>query len=324
MTKGVAKRPAFHDQRPTADRFQDDVVAGLSRPQKQLPAKYFYDERGSQLFEQISQTEDYYLTRADLEVTRSNAARMAELAGPNCMLVEYGSGSSLKTRLLLDQLTSPAGYVPIDISAEHLRGSATALADAYPDLEVLPLCADYTSDFDLPKPSRSAARRIVYFPGSTIGNLEPGAAQALLRRIAALAGSGGGLIVGVDLKKDPLTLNRAYKDAAGLTAAFNLNLLRRINRELGADFDLAQFRHHAFLQSGRRRVEMHLVSLSDQSARIDGFVAHFEVGESIWTESSYKYTEAGFIALAESAGFRSDAAWTESERLFSIHYLSVA
>ncbi len=324
MTGGAAKSPEFHDQRPTADRFQDEVVAGLSKRQKQLPAKYFYDERGSQLFDEICLTDDYYLTRADLALTRSNAAQMAELAGPDCLLIEYGSGSSLKTRLLLDRLTSPAGYVPIDISGEHLRGSAAALAGAYPDLEVLPLCADYTSDFDLPVPSRIAARRIVYFPGSTIGNLEPGAAQTLLLRIAALAGSGGGLIVGVDLKKDPVTLHRSYNDAAGLTAAFNLNLLQRINRELGADFDLPQFRHHAFYNPAAGRVEMHLVSLSDQRARIDGFEAHFEVGESIWTESSYKYTEAGFVALAESAGFRSDATWTDSERLFSIHYLSVA
>ncbi|HVF11165.1 MAG TPA: L-histidine N(alpha)-methyltransferase, partial [Abditibacteriaceae bacterium] len=259
MTGAVAQQIDFHDFEPQADCFREEVLHGLQQPQKELPCKYFYDERGSHLFDQICRLEEYYPTRTELAIMQEHAGAMAQLLGRGCLLIEYGSGSSLKTRVLLDHLAAPAAYVPIDISRAHLMRSAGRLAAAYPGLKVLPVCADYTTDFTLPTCHRPIARKAVYFPGSTIGNFDPTQAQNFLCHIAEICGVGGGLLIGIDLKKDACILEPAYNDARGVTAAFNLNLLRRINRELGADFQLDRFQHYAFYNEELGRIEMHLV-----------------------------------------------------------------
>jgi dimethylhistidine N-methyltransferase len=238
-------------------------------------------------------------------------------------VVECGSGSSIKTRYLLDRLPEPAGYVPIDISCDHLHRSAAAIAAAYPGLEVLPVCADYTRNFELPKTGRSARRRAAYFPGSTIGNLQPDRAVLFLQRLTRVCGPGGALLIGIDLQKDVEMLELAYNDRAGVTAAFNLNLLARINRELGADFELEQWRHLAFYDRAAGRIEMHLVSLRPQVVTVEGARFSFERGETILTEYSYKYSLAQFAALAEQAGFRVEQVWTDDAPLFSVEYLTV-
>src|SRR5438067_2196062 len=284
----------------TTDQFLADVLAGLSRSQKRLPAKYFYDAAGSRLFDRITELPEYYPTRTELGILRGHAAAMAARCGPRCLLVELGAGSLTKVRLLLDRLNRPAGYVPVDVSGDHLRSAAAALADDYPDLDVRPVVADFTGPFALP--GVPAARRVVFFPGSTIGNFDPPEADALLRRVAGLVGPGGGLLLGVDLRKPVDVLERAYNDAAGVTAAFNRNLLVRINRELGADFDPAAFRHRAFFNGERSRIEMHLVSAARQRVRVGGAAFDFHVGESIHTENSYKYDVAGFAGRAAASG----------------------
>jgi dimethylhistidine N-methyltransferase len=249
---------------------------------------------------------------------------MAMRLGPECLLIEYGSGSSLKTRVLLDQLERPAGYVPIDISREQLEDSSSRLSQAYPGLLVVPICADYTARLDLPHGLPAHRRRVAYYPGSTIGNFVPDDARRFLARIAEMCGTDGGLLIGVDLKKDPLMLHRAYNDALGVTAAFNLNMLRRLNRELGATFALDQFRHYAFYNPVFARVEMHLVSLVEQSVQVGNMVFHFDRGESVWTEASYKYSPSEFPRLAVSAGWLAEQVWTDDRGLFSVQYLTVA
>jgi dimethylhistidine N-methyltransferase len=301
--------------------FRRQVLRGLRRTPKELPCKFFYDERGSRLFDAICDLEEYYLTRTELAIMRRHAADMADRLGPDCLLVEYGSGSSVKTRLLLDRLRRPAGYVPVDISREHLLRSASALAASYPGLQVLPVCADFTADFTLPHPARPPARRVAYFPGSTIGNFRPTAAVKLLQRMAAQVGPGGGLLIGYDLRKSRTVLEPAYDDRAGVTRDFNLNLLARINRELGGDFDLARFRHRAFYNGRFGRVEMHLVSDREQTVHVGGVEFHFAEGESVRTECSYKYTAAGFGRLAARAGFRAAVAWTDERHWFCVQYL---
>lgn len=311
------------DFAPELGSFREEVFQGLQKAQKELPSKFFYDERGSQLFEQIGALDEYYLTRTELGIMRDHADEMAQLLGPQCLLVEYGSGSSTKTRLLLDHLRQPAAYVPIDISKEPLIQAAMALAAAYPDLEVLPVCADYTTDFALPVPTAPATRRVVYYPGSTIGNFDREPALRFLRHIAQVCGPGGGLLIGVDLSKDPVKLHHAYNDWEGVTAAFNLNLLVRINRELGADFQLDRFRHYAFYNPREGRVEMHLVSLANQIVHVGDAAFSFEIGESIWTESSYKYHLDEFADMARAAGFAVAQVWTDPQGLFSVQYLTV-
>ncbi len=302
------------------DTFLDDVLAGLGRPQKELPAKYFYDNAGSYLFDRITELDDYYLTRTELGIMRQNADRMAAWCGPQCLLVELGAGSLVKVRLLLDRLHRPAGYVPVDLSGSHLHAAAAALVQEHPDLAVLPLCADFTEEF--PLPDVPAARRVVYFPGSTIGNFDPAKANQLLRRIAGLVGRGGGLLLGVDLQKDPRVIEAAYNDRRGVTAAFNRNLLVRINRELAADFDLAAFRHRAFYNRERSRIEMHLVSLSDQQVRIGDAEFRIKVGETIHTENSYKYNLAELKSRAARCGLRTDDVWTDEQNFFAVLYLT--
>jgi dimethylhistidine N-methyltransferase len=302
----------------------DEVLRGLRSPQKELPCKLFYDAVGSQLFEQITALDEYYPTRAEQRIMRAAASEIAAIAGPECLLIEYGSGSGQKTRILLDHLEQLAAYIPIDISREQLRRSAAEVAREYPRLRVLPVCGDYTAALELPTPLPACKRRLAFYPGSTIGNFVPENARRFLLGIAEVCGPGGGLLIGVDLKKDPLMLHRAYNDALGVTAAFNLNVLARLNRELGADFALDQFRHYAFYNPVFARVEMHLVSLTEQVVHLENVKIHFDRGESIWTEASYKYNPPEFAALAASAGWHVERVWTDDRGLFGVHYLSAA
>lgn len=320
---GSASAPRLHDFAPAREDFRTQVARGLASSHKHLPCKFFYDLRGSQLFDQICELPEYYPTRTELAILQNHAAEMAAACGRQCQLVEYGSGSSLKTRLLLDRLTEPAGYVPLDISREHLLDAAHRLATYYPRLNILPVCADYTRPFVLPA-CDGAARTVVYFPGSTIGNFEPHDARAFLNQAAKICGPGGGLLIGVDLKKDPALLHAAYNDASGVTAEFNLNLLQRINRELGGDFALERFAHYAFYNPRLGRIEMHLVSQEEQTVTAAGSRFFFKDGESIFTESSYKYTLEGFGALAAVSGWSVQRVWTDERRMFSVQYLTVA
>jgi dimethylhistidine N-methyltransferase len=298
------------------------VLQGLQDARKELPSKYFYDDVGSQLFEQICELDEYYLTRTELAIMQAHMQEIVSLLGPHCLLIEYGSGNSTKVCMLLDALQEPAGYVPIDIAKDQLLRSAAALATAYPALEMLPVCADYTSDFVLPSPAKPVSQRIAYFPGSTIGNFDREPAKRFLQQIAKVC-QGGGLLIGVDLKKDFNILHRAYNDSQGVTAQFNKHLLVRINQELDADFQLNQFGHYAFYNPGQSRIEMHLVSLKNQTVRIGESEISFKLGESIWTESSYKYTLEEFAQLAASAGFTVERVWTDPRQLFSVQYLKV-
>jgi dimethylhistidine N-methyltransferase len=306
------------------ETFRRDVLDGLGRPHKTLPCKYFYDAHGSELFERICELEEYYPTRCSREILARHGGAMAAELGPACALIEYGSGSSRKTRLLLDRLDRPAAYVPVDISGEQLARTARRLARRYPAMPVVPVCADFTVGFALPPLPRPAARRAVYFSGSTIGNFDHPEAIALLAGIARLCGPGGGLLIGVDLKKDPRILEPAYNDRLGVTAAFNLNLLARINRELGADFVLDRFAHHAFYDPDVGRIEMHLISRAAQRVRVGDAVFAFAAGESICTEYSYKYGLDQFAAMGAAAGLCREQVWTDENGWFSVQYLRVA
>jgi len=312
------------DFEPTTETFFNDVVAGLSDSPRSLPCKYFYDERGSQLFDEICELDEYYLTRSELSIMERNASEMAAQIGPGVMLVEYGSGSSIKTRLLLDQLPDPTAYVPVDISREHLQLTADDLAVSYPHIEVLPVCADFTQAFELPEPRHTPSHVAVYFPGSTIGNFEPEAARAILTRIATLCGTGGGLLIGIDLQKDIEVLEAAYNDADGVTSEFNLNLLTRINRELDGNIDVAQFEHDAEYNQERGRVEIRLVSQSAQVVDIGGESFAFAAGDTILTEYSHKYTIASFARLAAEVGLTLRRSWKDQHDRFAVLHLVVA
>jgi dimethylhistidine N-methyltransferase len=317
-------RPAVHDLSAATAGIRADVFRGLSRSHKRLPCKYFYDEAGSRLFERICELPEYYPTRTELGILRADAAAMAACLGPDCLVVEYGSGSGTKTRLLLEALQRPAGYVPVDIAGEFLQQTAATLSGRFPGLSVRPVCADFTRPFALPADLPTAARRAVYFPGSTIGNFGPPAARRLLAGMARLVGTGGAVLIGVDLKKEPCILQAAYDDAAGVTAQFNRNLLTRINRELGGTFRVENFTHHTFYNPTRGRIEMYLISRRRQTVEISGRPVHFTEGESILTEYSYKYTVRGFQDLASAAGLRPRQAWTDPRRWFSVQYLTAA
>ena len=311
------------DLRPDAGSFLEDVRAGLARSPKSLPPKYFYDERGSALFDAICDLPEYYLTRSETGLMRAAAPQMARALGQHCEVIELGSGSGRKTRILLKAMRA-VSYVPVDISREQLAMTAAEIAREFPDLTVAAVCADYSRSLALPRiAGPRPKRRVVYFPGSTIGNLTVAEAAAFLVNARQLAGPGGAMLVGVDLKKDAARLNAAYNDRRGVTAAFNLNLLARINRELGGDFDLPAFRHHAFYNAARGRIEMHVLSLRPQRVTVGGARFRFRGGESIHTENSYKYSIEEFQALARRAGFEPVRYWTDSERLFAVHYLSV-
>jgi dimethylhistidine N-methyltransferase len=322
MASGVP-RIDFHDLRPEPGGFLDDVLDGLSRPQKALPPKYFYDEAGSALFDAICELPEYYPTRTEIAMMRAHARDMAKRLGPQCALIEYGSGSGRKTRILIEAL-APVAYLPIDIAAAQLSASSAALARDFPGLAVIAVCADYSRPLVLPDLNGvSARRRVIYFPGSTIGNLTPPEATDFLQNARVVAGPGGGLLIGVDLKKDPARLRAAYDDAQGVTARFNLNLLARINRELDADFDLRRFRHRAVWVEAASRIEMHLVSETEQVVHVGGERIDFARGESICTEHSHKYTLDGFARLARRAGLAVRSVWADRRRRFSVQYLEV-
>ena len=308
------------------DRFPDyldEVIAGLSAPKKTLPCKLFYDERGSGLFDRICELDEYYVTRVENALMAEHAVEMADVIGPGCLLIEYGAGSSTKIRALLDHLRQPAAFVPVDISGEHLVRSTDALKRSYPGVEINPVVANFTAPFKVPAPSIKPSRSVVYFPGSTIGNFTPEAAAELLRGIAERVGPGGGLLIGVDLVKSPDVLHAAYNDREGVTAAFNLNLLVRLNRELGANFNLSCFTHRATYNEKKARVEMRLHSDRRQSAEIAGHRFDFEAGESILTEYSHKYTVESFGKIAGVAGFSTRRVWTDGDDLFSVQYLEL-
>lgn len=304
------------------DDFLADVIAGLSTPgQKTLPCKYFYDQRGSALFDQICKLDEYYVTRTELALLRTHARDMADCIGPRAEVIELGSGSSIKIRLLLDALEAPASYVPIDISTDHLAAAAAQIAEDYPQLLVQPISADYTQGCDVPDVGQPE-RRVAFFPGSTIGNFSPDAATAFLRHVHDIVGADGGLLIGVDLKKDSSVLHAAYNDKDGVTAAFNVNLLHRIHRELDAQLNLEGFDHQAFFNEDQSRIEMHLKAHGQQKVMVDGRQFVLQDGETIHTENSYKYSLDDFARLARSAGFSKDQTWMDDKGLFSIHYLT--
>lgn len=304
------------------DAFLEDVQEGLRAVPKRIPSKYFYDERGAQLFDRITELDEYYLTRAEISVLAEQGKEIASALPGGSVLIEYGSGASVKTRYLLDRAPGLAAYVPVDASAAMLSIGVSSLAAAYPDLEILPVCADFMNGFRLPAQVASLPRRIGYFPGSTIGNLTPDEATSFLARARALLGDQGGMLIGIDLKKDPRVIEAAYNDHEGVTAEFNLNVLRRINRELGADFRLDGFRHLSFYEPGEGRIEMHLLSLASQNVRVGGKKFSFRAGETIRTEYSYKYDLAGFARIAEAGGFSVSRVWVDSGGLFSVQYLA--
>jgi dimethylhistidine N-methyltransferase len=311
----------YHELHRPAESMAAEVHAGLSRTPKRLPPKLFYDKKGSELFDVITRLPEYYPTRTEIGLLRQHAGEMSGLLGSDSILLELGSGSSTKIRLLLEAVR-PRIYVPMDISREHLIDSAQRLARDYPWLTVHAACVDYSQPWDMP--DFGPGRYNAFFPGSSIGNFEPAAALQLLRQVRRLVGQGGGLLIGVDLKKDARILERAYNDSRGVTADFNLNMLTHINRRLAADFDPANFVHRAIYNADLGRIEMHLESRRDHRVQVDGNAYHFAAGETIHTENSYKYAVHEFHGLAAGAGFGPARVWTDPAGLFSVHYLTAA
>lgn len=313
----------FVDHEPKVEDFRSAVLAGLSATPKSVPPKFFYDERGSTLFERICETEEYYLTRTEIGLLRDKGPEIAELAGSQTVVVEYGCGSSRKVRALLDNLDAPAEYIGIDISREHLGRVMADIAGNYADMRVGGICADFSTELDLPREAGlNGERKLGFFPGSTIGNMSPGEARQFLSGVRRHVADDGALVIGVDLKKDEHVLNAAYNDAGGVTAAFNLNILHRMNRELDGRIEVDEFEHLAFYNQGEGRIEMHLKSRIDQTALIAGREFDFARGETIHTENSYKFHIEDFSELAARAGFATEAVWTDADDLFSIHYLN--
>ena len=311
----------FEDQQPTIGDSRAELLAGLQLEQKQINPKYFYDTRGSELFEQITQLEEYYLTRAERSIFANHADDIARCCGSDCVLIEPGSGSSEKVRLLLSTLR-PAAYVPLDISAEFLYESAVKLGREFPWLQVNAICADFSNQWHT-RTELPAGRRVIFYPGSTIGNMEPSVARDFLADLRQWIGADGGVLVGVDLHKSEDLLNAAYDDASGVTAEFNLNILNAINRIAGADFDARNFSHRAKYNQQLKRVEMHLVSEMPQTVEVNGCAFEFLKGETLHTENSYKYSIEDFKALVEAAGYSLVNTWLDEKRLFSVHFLSV-
>jgi dimethylhistidine N-methyltransferase len=318
----MQSRVQFHDLHPTPADLAAEVRAGLRRRPRSIPPKFFYDAEGSRLFEAITETPEYYLTRTEVSVLDENAAEIAARVGTGSLLVEPGGGSCAKVRILLHGLR-PCAYVPMDISRDHLWLAAEQVAAEFPWLEVHAACTDFTRLMALPEAAPEGPR-VAFFPGSSIGNFDPRGAVDFLASVAALVGPGGFLLIGVDLKKDKASLDAAYDDAQGITAAFNLNLLARINRELGADFHLDAWRHRAAYVEAEGRVEIHLESLCEQAVHVAGERFEFAAGETIHTENSYKYGVEEFQRLAGRAGFLSETVWTDPERRFSVHLLRAA
>lgn len=308
----------FRDLDAEHRQFRDDILKGLARSPKRLPSKYFYDDRGSALFEQICDQPEYYLTRTELALLEDRAEEIAAAIGPRAMVVEYGSGSGIKTERLLDALVDPVAFVPIEISPAALQGSLAQWSARFPQLELLPLCADFSQNLALPAPQRPAASVLIFFPGSTLGNLETTQAVALMQVMAEEMGDRGAALIGIDLVKETERLEAAYNDAAGVTAAFTLNLLGRVNRELDADFDLARFAHRARFNEDAGRIETHLVSGAAQQVQVAGQRFAFAAGEAMLVEYSAKYTHAGFAGMAAAAGLRVDRCWTDRAADFAL------
>lgn len=298
-----------------------EILEGLDQDEKSISPKYFYDEHGSQLFDEITRLPEYYLTGTEIDIMLGNIDEIVALVGEQASLIEFGSGSSLKTRVLLKHLDNLAAYVPVDISEDHLLASALEIRDEFPDTAVLPVVADFTQQFDLPQPAVMPLRNIVYFPGSTIGNFTNDAALELLKVMRHEARDNGALLIGVDLRKDADIIENAYNDSEGVTAAFNINMLRHLNRDYGADFDLDKFSHDARYDPEKGRVVIRLVSEKDQVVQLGDTKIDIADNEAILTEYSHKYTLEGFAELARQAGFRVEKVWTDAKKLFSVQYL---
>jgi len=316
-----ARQPRRPDEADDRAGMYTDVVKGLSASPKSLPSKYFYDESGSELFDEITQLDEYYLTRTETQIMQQFSTEMAAEIGPRALLIELGSGSSEKTRTLLEHLEAPAGYIPVDISGDYLERVAHKLRLDHPGLPVLPLVADFTEPLVLAASTPLAARRIAYFPGSTIGNFPILEASRLLRRLRSVVGPNGGVLIGFDLVKSVETLEAAYNDASGVTARFNLNVLAHVNAALGADFDLGAFTHNAPFNTEASRIEMYLVSGRRQEVQLGDHAFSFEQGEPLLTEYSHKYTPDGFADLTSSAGLTATATWTDRGNLFCVQFL---
>jgi dimethylhistidine N-methyltransferase len=314
---GILFRSPVERGRRIESEFAGAVLAGLRHHPKELPCKYFYDAEGSRLFDLITELPEYYPTRTEMKLLRDHAGDFARTIGEDVELIEFGAGSLAKAGIILEALKKPRAYVPIDISGDYLHGMTKKLAQVFPNIPVHPVVADFTKAMKLPQ---TGARRVGFFPGSTIGNFSRAEAAAFLRRAAVLL-KGGGLLIGVDLVKEPAVLHAAYNDAAGVTEAFNKNILARINRELDANFDADAFAHYAFYNPAQQRIEMHLMSMEDQRVSVAGECFTFHEGETIHTENSHKYTADGFRALAEEAGFMPKQMWRDPDRLFSVHWL---
>jgi L-histidine N-alpha-methyltransferase len=309
---------AFHQDENSSEILE--IIDGLQQPEKMISPKYFYDERGSQLFDDITHLPEYYPTETELGIMRSNVEEIAQLVGKQASLIEFGSGSSRKTPVLLRHLHDLAVYVPVDISEDHLLESANRLRQAFPKLEILPVVADFTRSFELPEPTIMPLRNVVYFPGSTIGNFPRDDALELLRVMHQEAGAGGAMLIGVDLQKDTEIIERAYNDSEGVTAEFNLNMLRHLNREFGANFDLDAFSHSAEYNEDEGRIEIRLVNGEDQTIRIGDADIEISQGEAILTEYSHKYTLESFAAMTAEAGFVVEKVWMDPDELFSVQY----
>jgi len=319
MNRNLSRLKKFE---PEKESLLEEILKGFNKSQKELPSKLFYDEKGSALFDEICELNEYYLTRTEISIMTENLEGICSVLGNNCLLIELGSGSSRKIRLLLSGLEDPAGYVPIDISEEHLITSVNALARDYPSLRISPVYADYTQPFSLPKFEHAHSKKVVYYPGSTIGNFDPEYASQFLNRIANHLGKGTCLLIGIDLKKDEKILEDAYNDKKGVTAEFNLNILRRLNRELGTDFNIDEWKHLAFYNSSEGRIEMHLESLRDQDIQVNGSRIIFVKNETILTEYSYKYSVEDFKDLI-SGSYNLEKVWTDKENKFGILYFTV-
>lgn len=324
MTVTAPETVELTDLQPSRDDLLGDVLAGLSASPKRLPSKYFYDRRGSELFEEITRQPEYYLTRVELALIEDCAAQVAAAVGPRAHVVEYGSGSGRKTRLLLDAMEDPVAYTPVEISRSALVGSVQRLDREFGPVQMLPVLGDFTQRIPLPDPEREARRVLVFFPGSTLGNLTDAEAVRLLKAMRGTMGDKGAALIGIDLQKSPQLIEAAYNDAAGVTAAFTLNLLVRLNRELGADFDLAGFRHRAVYVPEAGRIETFIDSLRAQSVTVQGRTFEFAAGEAMQVEYSHKYTDEGFAALAARAGLAVVRGWNDPEDWFGMRLLQPA
>ncbi|MEM9922414.1 MAG: L-histidine N(alpha)-methyltransferase [Cyanobacteria bacterium P01_D01_bin.50] len=318
----------FSDLKPTLINFRNEVLHGLSLPQKEFPPQFFYhDKLGSDLFNQICQLEEYYLTRTEIDILQKNSKEIAEIIDENCLLIEYGSGSLEKVYPLIDALDSPIGYIPIDIAKEHLFDYAEFTSSRYPELDIIAVVGDYTQELKLPEDKlpdcKNVKNRVILFAGSTIGNLNSSQATTLLKKSANLLNGQGGMLIGFDLKKDPNILHAAYNDSQGVTAKFNLNILNNINRELNVDFNLDNFYHYAPYNPTLARIELHLISKKSQFVTVSGEKFSFKEGESIHTENSHKYSTEDIRYLAQEAGFKLRKSWIDDNNLFSVNYLEL-